>query len=128
MKKYWHVTSIDNFQKIIQEGLKINEDGQLFLFDDKHYATSIVTNQCGLCDGYALFRIDKLDVSRLGPDNVAEWTASSQWIYDQNIPPSCLTFVNCYGGCPQVAKKQIEDNVQKNNKAINTEGSKACKQ
>ena len=95
MKTYWHVTSIDNFSRILREGLRLNSSEELFLFDEKKYASSIAINQCFLSD-YALFQIHTIDESSLNSDNVAEFTAHSQWIYDRDIPPSSLKFIGCF--------------------------------
>jgi len=94
MKTYWHVTAVENFVKIQNEGLKLNE-GRIFLFDKKEYASSIAVNQCGLKD-YALFRVSYLDESKLQADNVAEFTDHAQWICDEFIPSTKIKFLGCY--------------------------------
>ncbi len=93
--RYWHVTPVENLKKIVNEGLKLNEHGELFLFDKKDYAPDIAVNQLFILD-YALFEITFLQIERLKSDNVAESTAHAQWIYDQPIPSIHIKLVGCY--------------------------------
>lgn len=92
---YWHITPVENFVKIINEGLQPNEHGQVFLFDNKNYSADIAINQLFITD-YALFKIISLQKEGLKPDNVAEKTAHAQWIYDQAIPSKDIKFIGCY--------------------------------
>lgn len=93
--KYYHVTCVKNLESIVEDGIRVNEYGQIFLFDKKKFAGYIASGQCGLRT-YALFVITGIEEQRLEPDNVAEFTAKSQWIYDQNIPPHCLDLISFY--------------------------------
>lgn len=116
MKKYYHVTHINNFTNILDEGLKLNEDGQLFLFDYKTIAPEIAVNQCFLIS-YVLFMIQRIDESRLKPDNVGELTARCQWIYDQHIPSECIKMVGIYDIDLKAPKVSVD---LKNRKIVNS--------
>jgi hypothetical protein len=100
MKNYWHVTAVDNLEKIQNEGLKLN-NGCIFLFDKKEYAPLIAINQCGL-ENYALFSISDIDETRLEADNVAELTAHAQWIYDELISPVKIKWLGFFKVTPKL--------------------------
>lgn len=106
-KYYYHVTSKENARKILKEGLKANEHGDIFLFENKSYtwhgtaknkkgklvvgivayyvADSIVQNQVGL-DKNVMLEISAEGITgELVQDEVAEISAKCQWIAKQNL-------------------------------------------
>lgn len=95
MKKYWHITSVKSFPIVLREGLQLNNQGLLFLFDTQEYAARIASDQCGF-DQYALLRVSNIDESRLKPDKVAELTAHAQWMYDRPIPAKDIKLKGVY--------------------------------
>ena len=95
-KRYFHVTHINNVPSISKDGLKANERGEIYIFDEYRYSTTIAVNQCGYNDSYAVFEINPkgIDVELIS-DNVAESTAKSQFIIIQNhILPKYVKHIN----------------------------------
>lgn len=83
--KYYHITSPSNKQSILDDGLRPNSDGLIFVCTDWDSLESIARNQLFLSE-FAIFRFEyNLQVK---PDNVAELTASHQFIIetDCSIP------------------------------------------
>ena len=97
MKKYWHVTMLENLLPIIENGLKVNEQGKIYLFKTFENARSIAFLQLCL-DEYVLFGIDSscLDMSRLKPDNISELIAPDHRIYDLPIPAQYVSLKGVY--------------------------------
>lgn len=98
MKKYfYHVTSPENLGKILKEGLKANEYGEIFIFDEPNCAVAVAVNQLFLSD-YALLKIDSEGIkTELTKDNVAELTAKYQYIIKQPvISRKYIRLVDCY--------------------------------
>ena len=95
MKEYYHISDVDNLADIESYGLKLNSNGELFLFDNIECATSIAVNQCFL-EIWALFKITGIEEERLKHDNVAEFTAKHQWIYDKDISCQCVELIDIY--------------------------------
>lgn len=95
-KYYCHITRKENVESILKNGLRANEDGEIFVYDDvmlQHFGEkepyyigdSIAINQLGIYDEkYAVFFIDKKDIKgEVKSDNVAEFTAPWQHIIKQ---------------------------------------------
>jgi len=105
-KKYYHITNCENAVSILTNGIKCNEDFEIFLFDDVGYkflgytstvANHIAKNQIFL-DKYAMFEIDAKGITgHIENDNVAEITAKWQYILKQDIiKPEYINFYGCY--------------------------------
>ncbi len=89
--KYYHITDVKNVISILEKGLLLNQEGELFLFDDRKISGCIAYNQLGLSD-FALFEIDStLDFIQ---DIVSEITSSHQWISKKPIEK--VKFVGCF--------------------------------
>lgn len=95
MKIMYHITKIENVDSILNEGLKKNDEGDVFLFEgcdvylqwlDKYIPIDelIATNQLFL-QNYVMFEVDVTGLALLN-DNVAESTAKWQYIYKGDIP------------------------------------------
>lgn len=91
----YHITSVENAEKILKEGLKANsgivnsglsEPGYIYLFDDECYKhpfihkmievkNDIALNQLLMCPGekYALLEIDEAGLRELEKDEVGEF-------------------------------------------------------
>lgn len=98
-KYYYHITSFDNIISLNRDGIKSDNEGQIFLLDtnEASIVSTVACNQCFL-DDYALFRIDSKGIlGELIPDKVAESTAKYQFIAKQeSIDPKYIRFINCY--------------------------------
>lgn len=101
---YYHVSSRENFYKILNEGIKANEDGEIFLFDTEFVlnpcfdplkpesgakvidvAASIARNQVFLHE-FIVVEIDAEGITgELINDKVGEFTAPLQWIVKQQV-------------------------------------------
>jgi hypothetical protein len=92
--RYYHISPITNVKSILENGLKSNGDGELFIFNYgvmefkgvKYYADELIADrQLGL-EEFALFEIHPKGItSQLIRDNVAEITSSLQWIVKQDV-------------------------------------------
>lgn len=113
IKVFYHITPMENIKSIRENGLKTNEDGEVFLFDgcdicyqfcrikrdgtfkmENHWVPIdrlIANNQLGLRK-YAVFAVmlDENETAQLEKDEVAECTAGYQYIYRNDIPKSHL--------------------------------------
>lgn len=111
IKCFYHITPLENIESIKENGLKTNEDGELFLFEgcdichpfchikkdgtykmENHWVPIdrlIATNQLFLRK-YAVFAVmlDENETAQLEKDEVAESTAGDQYIYRNDIPKS----------------------------------------
>lgn len=108
-KYYFHITKFENLNSILKKGLKANEDGEIFIFNNVSFkvpelsdvinkvADHIATNQIFIKE-YILIRISsKGIVSELINDNVAELTSQWQWIVKQPlIEPKYLKIKGFY--------------------------------
>jgi hypothetical protein len=70
----WHVTAPKNVATILTEGLRADEEGQIFAITHPALASAIARDQVFIRT-YALLRIDPAGISpgRIGPDLVAEY-------------------------------------------------------
>ena len=96
-KIFWHITEKENLESILKNGIKANEDNEVFLLDDREViikckcdkpflvSKAIASEQLFLTE----FVIIAIDVTglKLYPDDVAELTAPFQYIYKGNISP-----------------------------------------
>jgi hypothetical protein len=92
MKKYYHISPIKNKESILKDGLKSNEEGEIFLLDDIETVPSIAINQLGISE-YSIFSVSPDGFTiKLINDNVAENSASGQFIVKQKlIKPQYIT-------------------------------------
>lgn len=126
-KFYYHVTSKDNATKILNEGIKANKEGEIFVFSKygwirdtkvvfqgdkvcvkeimRSVADKIAIEQVGLSD-YVILKIDAkgINVEPIA-DNVAELTANVQWIIRQ--PLINKDFISIIHQIPIVDEKVI---------------------
>jgi len=105
-KKYYHITDVKNKTSILKNGLRANEEGFIFLFENvstinrdtniqNTVSDMIAANQLSL-EEYAMFEIDSKGINEnLLKDEVAEFSAKNQFIAKQeNIAPQ---FINLFG-------------------------------
>lgn len=98
-QKYYHVTRLETYEKILLEGLKCNNEGNIFVFENKAVkqiigneefiikaADHIALNQVFIKGKCVMLEIDSKGITgKILPDNVAESTAKLQWIIKQKI-------------------------------------------
>ena len=94
MREYYHISDPENFEDIDCAELKLNSNGELFLFDNIELADSIASDQRLLV--WALFKITGIEEGRLKHNDLAEFTGKPQWIYDKDIPCQCVELVDIY--------------------------------
>lgn len=104
--KYYHITEIELIDSILKEGLKANEDGEIFLFENKSIRVNNVVNTVADCiamnqiflDEYVMFEIDSKGISlELINDNVGELSHKQQWIAIQPlIEPNYISVFGIY--------------------------------
>lgn len=98
--KLYHITDTKNAYSIIHNGLKANENGDVFLFENKSVmkitykdyipvADVIAVEQLFL-DKYMMFEVDVRGLE-LSTDDVGELTASIQYIYRGDISADRIT-------------------------------------
>ena len=104
MTKYYHITNPSNKDSILKDGLKCNEEGEIFLFENKsikidnsiHYVSDLIAKNQIFLTEYAMFEIDLKGIEQpLINDNVAETSSSLQWIAKQPIIK--LEHINFFG-------------------------------
>jgi hypothetical protein len=98
--KYYHITSPENVENVLKNGLKANEQGEIFIFQYAKITMNGVVNFADDCiaynqvflEKYARIEIDPEGISvPLINDNVAESTNECQWIVKQErINPEYL--------------------------------------
>jgi hypothetical protein len=93
--KYYHITKKENRISIQFEGLKSNEDGEIFLFSGWTLTTRrskktvlicdlIAQNQLGT-DVFIIYEINPKGIKgKIENDNVGELTSENQWIITQD--------------------------------------------
>lgn len=104
MKTFYHVTRVENIDSIVLNGLKANEEGDVFLYEEypltelgrlslnaSTVGESIAKNQLFIADKYAVFTV-KAREKDLVKDNVAESTSTIQHINKGNIPSNRVKF------------------------------------
>jgi hypothetical protein len=106
VKRLYHISPIENLDSIKEKGLLLNDDGELFLYDEtdiKYYmfgtfkvSELIAWNQLFLKD-YIVVEVEVDDKGLIG-DAVAEVTRDYQYISYNPIEPSqikSITVSNC---------------------------------
>ncbi len=115
-KYYYHITSKENLQSILNNGLQANEDGEIFVFQNCTYqyetaiirdgvvtegiakttvADDICRNQLFLLDKCVILKIDSRGIEHLDEDVVAEIPSHlhKQWIVKQAvIKPTYISY------------------------------------
>lgn len=118
-KYFYHITAPENIESILLYGLRANEEGDIFLFENKSIgsvgvglngegklcfgtirtliADRIALNQIGLTK-YAMFEVSSDGIEGdLINDNVAELSSPFQWIAKQEtIAPEFLDLFGVY--------------------------------
>ncbi len=93
-KAYWHITDPKILDTILKEGLKANNNKEIFLFERGTYTFNGVTNKVAdhiaknqvLLDSYALIKVSSAGFNTEPiQDNVGELTTKLQWILRQDI-------------------------------------------
>lgn len=111
VKRLYHISPIENLDSIKEKGLLLNDDGELFLYDEtdiKYYmfgtfkvSELIAWNQLFLKD-YIVVEVEVDDKGLIG-DAVAEITRDYQYISYEPIEPNkiknitignCETYIN----------------------------------
>ena len=106
VKRLFHISPVENLESIKEKGLLLNDDGELFLFDEtdvKYFmfgtfkvSELIACNQLGLKD-YIVVEVEVDDKGLIG-DDVAEITRDYQYISYEPIEPNkikSITIGNC---------------------------------
>ena len=104
--KYYHITDKNNLSTILREGLKANEEGDIFIFENKSVVFNSVVNTVADCIAYNQIFLDEYVmieialegiVSDIINDNVGEASSDLQWIVKQPlIEPKYLSFYGYY--------------------------------
>ena len=96
IKKYWHISPIENKDNILSEGIKCSEDGYIYmitsleeridLFDVKVSMPDMIAFNQVFLKKYDLYEIDAEGLDRkTQPDNVAEMFSDLQKRVKQNV-------------------------------------------
>lgn len=103
--KLYHITYSNNAYSIIHNGLKANENGDVFLFDNKSVkkiyfkdyvsVADIIAVEQLFIDEYVMLEVDVSGLELL-TDDVGELTASLQYIYKGDIQPERITPYGIY--------------------------------
>jgi len=93
---YYHITDVKTAFTILKKGLKANEEGDIFLFENVSFtwgsqgirntvADSIAENQIFLKE-YAILRVNSKGITgEVINDNVGELSSPFQWIVKQPL-------------------------------------------
>ena len=95
---YYHVTDVNNVERIKRDGLKADEDGLIFVFTDMIVADTTAKNQCFLKDRYAVFKIHSKGITgRVIKDRVVEFSAPyHRIIIQEKISKRHIDFVGSF--------------------------------
>lgn len=103
---YYHITEVKNKKSILKNGLKCNEDEEIYLFENKSICWNGVVNTIANCiaknqiflDDFIMFEINPIAFETiLIPDEVGEFSAKYQWILKQkSIKPIYINFCGKY--------------------------------
>ncbi len=96
IKKYWHISPVENKENILSEGIKCSEDGYVYmitsleegidLFDVKVSMPDMIAFNQVFLNKYDLYEIDAEGLERkTQPDNVAEILPDLQKRVKQNV-------------------------------------------
>lgn len=93
--KYYHISPTEFKESIIANGLKANDDGDIFVFNLLEQANWIAINQVFI-QTYTLFEINSSGfIAEPIQDNVAESGANTQFIIKQAvIAPEYVNYIN----------------------------------
>ena len=105
--KYYHITAIKNIDAILCSGLKANDEGKIFFFENIQLILRgsifwirdhIAVAQVFLFTEYALFEIDSKGFnSKLINDNCRELPEKWQWFLKQKrIEPKHIRIIGIY--------------------------------
>lgn len=104
--KYYHITKPILLKTILKQGLKANEEGHIFLFENKSIELNNVINTIADCIAYNQIFLDKyvmLEINSKGiattlkKDNVGELSSQLQWIAKQPIiEPNYINFFGLF--------------------------------
>ena len=93
-KKLYHITSVDKIDSILENGLRANEYGDIYLFDNVsirlddrtfYVADHIAKNQI-FCDTYAMFEVDVKGIHKpIKQDVCGELTTKQQYVVNQKV-------------------------------------------
>lgn len=95
-KIFWHITQKENLESILKNGIKANDENEVFLLDDREVvikckcdkpflvSKAVALEQLFLTE-FVIIAVD-VEGLELLPDDVAELTAPFQYIYKGNIP------------------------------------------
>lgn len=122
VRRLFHISPIENLESIKEKGLLLNDDGELFLYDEaeiKYYmfgtfkvSELIAWNQLSLKD-YIVVEVE-VEMDDLIGDAVAEITRGFQYISYNPIEPSqikSITVSNCENYIN--AMKKVYDELKK---------------
>lgn len=95
-QKIYHLTPHENTKAILEEGIKANEDGDIYVFTDMIVADTIAKNQVFTAK-YSVFEINRKGIGvKLMPDDCGELSQAYQRIIKQNkIDPKYLELIAC---------------------------------
>ena len=103
--KLYHITDTKNAYSIIHNGLKANEDGDVFLFDNKSIKKILYKDYISIADviaveqlfleEYVMFEIDVRGLE-LEYDEVGELTTKLQYIHKGDIDKERITPYGIY--------------------------------
>lgn len=113
MKLLYHISEVENIDSILNDGLKANEDGVVYLFDNVSFnklkvdtktmkpqiitinvSDEIAKNQVFLTK-FAMFEVD-VDGLKLEADKVPEESAKFQYIHKGSIPADRIEFAGVF--------------------------------
>jgi hypothetical protein len=91
--KYFHLSPVENAEKIRRDGINGGPEGMIFAFTDMIAANAIARHQV-FTKRYVVFEIEKSAVGRTSRDRVAEFGATFQRIiHKKHIATEHLKFV-----------------------------------
>ncbi len=83
--KYFHLTDCENVAKIMQEGIKANKSGEIYVFTDMLVANTIARDQV-FTDRYSAFEINRNGIyGKILDDNVGELSQGYHRIIKQKL-------------------------------------------
>ena len=83
--EYFHLTNCENTAKIMQEGIKANKSGDIYVFTDMLVANPIAKEQV-FADSYSVFQIDRKGVyGKILDDDAGELTQGYHRIIKQKL-------------------------------------------
>lgn len=128
---YYHISSVDAVAKIKKHGLRLDEDGKLYVLDAVEItvdnltidiAAALATNQLFL-DEFAVWEIQPVAITaEPEPDDVGEAWSQHQFIISHPISPQHVTLMGTYtiknnahavwNLLPQHIKDQMPQNIK----------------